>query len=162
MARAQSEKCRRCAKLSAAEARQRYDCWSDEANRCHRRRSYYRSRDLYNKTRRQKYRVEKGTDGLVVDVLPAPQTPAAVLHLYRERVGDPLHAVGAELWVGSQKVAAIAPVHTLGMSGSQVKAYLRQVLQAFSQHQGVELERFEAQVELDPSACPIVPCPLRP
>jgi len=107
-------------------------------------------------------RRERQTQEQAILELPVSTTPAAVLHLYRERVGDPLHAVGAELWVGSQKVAAIAPVHTLGMTGGQVKAYLRQVLEAFSQHQGVELERFEAQVELDPSACPIVPCPLRP
>lgn len=161
MARPQSEKCRRCAKLPASEARQRYDCWSDEKNRCHRRRTYYRSRDRYNKTRRQKYRASKG-DEISVEVVSPPTTLAAVLHLYRERVGDPLHAVGAELWVGQQKVAEIEPVHTLGMTGSQVKAYLRQVLGVFSQHQGVALERFEAQVELDPSTCPISPCPLRP
>ena len=69
-----------------------------------------------------------------------PEIAAAVLHLYRPRVGDPLHAVGAELWVGQKKVAAIEPVHTLGMSGSQVKTYLKQILQSFSQELGVELE----------------------
>lgn len=161
MARAESEKCRRCAKLTAAEARQRHDCWSDEANRCHRQRSYYRSRDLYNKTRRLKYRAGKGDEVSVVAISP-PAAPAAVLHLYRARVGDPLHAVSAELWVGSKKVAEIEPVHTFGMTGSQVKTYLRQVLQAFSQQQGLELKKFETQKELNPGTCPIHPCPLRP
>jgi hypothetical protein len=98
----------------------------------------------------------------MMKVVPIQAAPAAVLHLYRPRVGDPLHAVGAELWVGQKKVAMIEPVHTLGMTGSQVKAYLCQILQAFSQQQGVDLEKFETQVELNPSTCPITPCPLRP
>lgn len=166
MPRSSQEKCRLCSKLSTEVARQRHGsdgtgCWTDEANRCHRRRSYYRSRDRYNQRRRLKYRTDSGSEA-AVKILPVPETPAAVLHLYRTRVGDPLHAVGAELWMGQKKVAVIEPVHTLGMTGSQVKAYLRQVLHAFSQQQGVALEKFETQVELDPSTCPITPCPLRP
>ncbi|PSP36558.1 MAG: hypothetical protein BRC57_01220, partial [Cyanobacteria bacterium QS_8_48_54] len=84
-----------------------------------------------------KYRAAKDDNESVIKVPSVPEIPAAVLHLYRPRVGDPLHAVGAELWVEQKKVAAIEPVHTLGMSGSQVKTYLKQILQSFSQELGV-------------------------
>lgn len=161
MPRPVKEKCRLCSKLPSAEVLLKHgpegdNCWNPTV--CHRRRNYYRHRDRVNPQRRR----ERQAGEQAILNLSAPAIPAAVLHLYRERVGDPLHAVGAELWVGQQKVAAISPVHTLGMTGSQVKAYLRRALEALSQHQGVALERFEAQVERDPSACPIVPCPLRP
>ena len=160
-----SEKCRQCSKLSVEQALQKHGsqgtgCWEGEP--CHKRRTYYRNRDRYNQQRRRKYRAAQDNNESAVEVPSVPQVPAAILHLYRPRVGDPLHAVGAELWVGQKKVAAIEPVHTLGMSGSQVKTYLKQILQSFSQEQGVELEKFAAQVELDPAACPIYPCPLRP
>lgn len=159
-----AERCRLCSKLTAAQAQARHGvegtgCWDD--NRCHQRRSYYRNRDRYNKQRRTKYRGAEG-DEMTVKVVPIQAVSAAVLHLYRSRIGDPLHAVGAELWVGEKKVAVVEPVHTLGMTGSQVKGYLRQVLHAFSQQQRVVLEKFETQVELDPGICPITPCPLRP
>jgi hypothetical protein len=35
--------------------------------------------------------------------VPIPSVPAAVLYLYRQRVDAPIHAVGAELWVGQEK-----------------------------------------------------------
>lgn len=159
-----SEKCRLCSKRSVEQALVLHGpegtgCW--EGPPCHKLRTYYRNRDRYNKQRRLKYREANGSETIVKTLL-APEVPAAVLHLYRTRVGDPLHAAGAELWVGQKKVAVVEPVHTLGMTGSQVKAYLRQVLHAFSQQQGVALEKFETQVELDPGTCPIAPCPLRP
>lgn len=159
-----SERCRLCSKLAIAQAQARHGaegtgCWDD--SHCHQRRSYYRNRNRHNKQRRLKYREANGSE-TAVKVLLAPEIPAAVLHLYRTRIGNPLHAVGAELWVGEKKAVVIEPVHTLGMTGSQVKGYLHQVLQAFSQQQGVTLEKFETQVELDPGTCPITPCPLRP
>lgn len=161
MPRPQKEKCRLCSKLSVAEAQAKHgpqgdNCWN--AKVCHRRRNYYRHRDSVNPQRRRSRQVQQQA---LLDI-PALEVPAAVLHLYRTRVGDPLPAVGAELGVGGRKIAAIEPVHTLGMAGSQVKGDLRKMLEAFSLQQGVVLERFEAHVELDSSACPISPCPLRP
>lgn len=161
MPRPTKEKCRLCSKLPAAQAQAKHgsredNCWNAQV--CHRRRNYYRHRDTVNPQRRRSRQAQQQA---LLDV-PALEVPAAVLHLYRTRVGDPLHAVGAELWVGGRKVAVIEPVHTLGMAGSQVKAYLREVLQAFSQHQGGKLEKFDAQVELDPGTCRIKPCPLQP
>jgi hypothetical protein len=37
--------------------------------------------------------------------IPAPAIPAAVVHWYRETKDSPLHALGAELWVGNDRVA---------------------------------------------------------
>jgi len=127
MPRHTQEKCRLCSKLSAEVAQQRNGpegtgCW-DEAH-CHQRRSYYRSRDRYNKARRLKRQSPENTPLQV----PIPPAPAAVLHLYRERVDAPLHAIGAEPWLGQEKVAAIEPVHCLGLTSRQVTAYLQEVL----------------------------------
>jgi hypothetical protein len=59
VARADSEKCRLCSKLSTQEAQDRHGeggdrCWEDQ--RCHNRRSYYRHRGVRNHHRKQKRR----------------------------------------------------------------------------------------------------------
>jgi len=156
------EKCRLCSKLSAEQAQQIHGpqgngCWVSV--RCHKRRTYYRHRDRYNKTRRLQYKASVGGSSQTEVILP-PAAPAAVLHLYRERVDAPLHAIGAELWMGQQKKAAIEPVHCLGLTSRQVATYLQEVLQVFSHKYDVAIAKFSAQVELDPSRCPILPCPL--
>ena len=58
-----SERCRRCAKLSLEQAIALHGpdgtgCW--EGSPCHKRRSYYKNRDRYNKQRRKQYRVNQG------------------------------------------------------------------------------------------------------
>ncbi len=161
MSRSSSEKCRLCSKLSITQAQEHHGtegtgCWDDA--HCHQRRSYYRSRDRYNKSRRLKRQSPENTPLQV----PIPPAPAAVLHLYRERVDAPLHAISAELWLGQEKVAAIEPVHCLGLTSRQVAAYLQEVLQVFSHKYEVSISKFSAQVELDPSRCPISSCPLCP
>jgi hypothetical protein len=131
---------------------------------CHKRRSYYRNRDRYNASKRKQYRgvavtaeVDDGK-GTVLTVVPTV-VPAAVLYLYRARVDDPLHAIGAELWLGQSKVAQIEPVHTMGLMPAQIKVFLKEILTAFSaQVPGVT--QFEVQKELSPDCCPIRPCPL--
>jgi hypothetical protein len=164
-----SEKCRLCAKLTAAEAIAKHSpsgtgCW--EGDKCHKRRTYYRNRARYNTTKRTQYRgiegieVQPSGQPAVLAVAP-PTVPAAILHLYRERVDDPLHAVGAELWLGQNKVAEIEPVHTMGLLSAQVKASLKEVLVAFSLQAGSSVTQFEVQTERSPQACPIRPCPLR-
>jgi hypothetical protein len=87
-----------------------------------------------------------------------PVVAAAELHLYRARVDAPLHAIGAELRKGDQVVAKIEPIHTQGLSPAQVKGFLKQVLQAFSEQAGVELGKFEVQQERSPGMCPIQGC----
>ena len=57
-----SDKCRQCSKLSVENAIARHGtegdgCWAGEP--CHKRRTYYKKRDLYNRNRRLKYRGEK-------------------------------------------------------------------------------------------------------
>lgn len=163
MPKATSEKCRLCAKLSAAEAISLHGdsgtgCW--DGDKCHKRRTYYRNRDRYNRAKRQQYRVATGKEPVVVSVQP-PQVMFAVLQLYRTRVDAPLHAVGAELWRGDTQVAVVEPVHTLGWKPAQVQVYLRDILKAFSTHvPGAALDKFETQQELSPSLCPVLPCPL--
>jgi hypothetical protein len=166
MARPISEKCRRCAKLSVESAKEK-DCWAGQV--CHVRRSNYRKRDLRNQQRRTKYRADQGLmpgDGVVgvgqavAIAVPTPQVWAAILHLYRARVGDPLHAIGAELWLGGGKVALVEPVHTLGWTQAQVKQYLAGVLASFSGYAGVAIAQFEAQVEYHPETCPLRGCPI--
>ena len=160
------EKCRLCAKLSAEHAQQLHGslgdgCWVPEY--CHKRRTYYRHRDDYNRQRRQRYRVSI-EDTTKTELILPPAVPAAVLYLYRQRVDAPIHTVGAELWVGQVKLVAIEPVHCLGLTPSQIKAYLQQVLQVFSQKygNGKQITQFASQVELNPQTCPIRPCPLHP
>ncbi|PZD70823.1 hypothetical protein C1752_08965 [Acaryochloris thomasi RCC1774] len=159
MARPLAEKCRRCAKLSVTEAKEK-DCWAGQV--CHVRRHGYRNRDRYNKQKKKQYAIATGK--IIPEITVAvPATPAAILHLYRVRVDAPLHAIAAELWIGQQQVAKVEPVHCLGWTGMQVKQYSREVLKGFSgQLEDVVLDRFETTVELNPNQCPIRPCPLHP
>lgn len=169
MPKTASEKCQLCAKLAVEDAIARHgpdgtNCWVGDP--CRKRRTYYRNRDRYNGNRRRQYRgvavlaeVDDGK-GTVLTLVPAI-APAAVLYLYRARVNDPLHAIGAELWLGQSKIAEIEPVHTMGLMPAQVKGFLKEILTAFSgQVTGGGVTQFEVQKELSPDCCPIRPCPL--
>ena len=165
MPKSTREKCRLCAKLDLEGAIARHGpagtgCW--ERDKCHKRRTYYRNRDRYNKDRRHKYAIETGRIVPVMSV-PVPQVPAATLHLYRERKDGPLHAIAAALWMGAKQMAIAEPVHCLGWTGAQVRQYCREILKAFSGQLEYEgLDRFETTVEHDPRQCPLRPCPLHP
>lgn len=91
-----------------------------------------------------------------------PAAPAAVAYWYRENRTSPLHALGAELWIGNNRVAKIEPVHCLGLTEMQIKTLLVRILDGFSQHSGIKIERFRSSVELNPLNCPIRSCPLHP
>ena len=168
MARADSEKCRLCSKLSTQEAQDRHGesgdrCWEDQ--RCHDRRSYYRHRGVRNHHRKQKRRGEQvitETGATVILDIPVPAVPAAVIHWYRETKDAPLYAIGAELWMGNDRVAKIESVHCLGLTELQVKTVLLRILDGFSQHVGMKIEWFRSSVELHPHNCPIRPCLLLP
>ncbi|MBD2100001.1 hypothetical protein [Leptolyngbya sp. FACHB-261] len=78
MPRPSKDKCRLCSKLSFEKAKIRHGpqgdgCWTDEGEACHKRRTYYRKRPLYNRNRRLK------TAGYTVETVPLTATPAALL-----------------------------------------------------------------------------------
>ena len=173
------ERCRLCSKLDASAAKLKHGadgtgCWDDQ--HCHNRRSYYRHRGVRNYNRRQQYRQQQSamaiapqlpdasreSPSVVTLEIPAPAAPAAVMFWYRETKQSPLHALGAELWLGNDRVAKIEPVHCLGLSEMQIKTLMLRILDGFSQHCGHKLERFRSSVELHPLNCPIKPCPLHP
>jgi hypothetical protein len=157
MPKTASEKCRLCAKLPVEEAIARHgpdgtNCWVGEP--CHKRRTYYRNRDRYNRSKRRQYRAATGQEPAVFAIAP-PAMAMAELHLYRARADAPLHAIGAELRRGDRAVARIDPVHAQGLSAAQVKGFLRDVLEVFSQQAGENLGKFEVQQERSPGLCPI-------
>ncbi len=175
MARPDREKCRLCSKLSSQEAQQHHGsngdgCWDPKY--CHNRRSYYRHRGMRNQLRKQRQRegqakqASSGPEATSVRVATlkvlAPAVPAAVVHWYRTTRDSPLHALGAEFWMGDDRIARVEPVHCLGLTELQVKTLLLQILHTFSQHSGIEVNRFRSSVELHPHNCPIRPCPLYP
>jgi len=155
--------CRQCSKLSLEQALQLHGeqgdgCWEGEP--CHKRRTYYRNKDRYNRDRRLKYHQNKQSV-VQLEGVSTPTTPAVVVRFYRERKDAPLHALDVMLWLGDCK-QAIKTVHTLGWTEGQVKAYLRQVISSFCEQQGISITGIAATVELDPTLCPLVPCPLKP
>jgi len=176
MARPLQEKCRLCSKLSVAQAQERHGaegdgCW--DSNRCHDRRSYYRHRSIKNYNRKQRrqtgqqqglpHQDRKHSCRQVTSInIPAPAIPAAIAYWYRETKNSPLHALGAELWIGNDRAAKIEPVHCLGLTEIQIKTLLLRILDGFSQHCGSKVERFRSSVELNPLNCPIRPCMLHP
>ena len=54
--------------------------------------------------------------------------------MYRSNTSSDVHAIGAELWIGSKLASRVEPVHCLVLTeGQQVKAHLRRTLRAFSE-----------------------------
>ena len=108
MPRSISEKCRRCAKQPVEVAKEK-DCW--DGQKCHVRRSNYRTRDSRNIKRRKQYRINQGLTPEQAEVetaqgektvtqvisVPMPQSVAAIVHFYRVNKTSPLHAIAAEL-----------------------------------------------------------------
>lgn len=167
MGRPVSKICRNCATLSLEEAIELHGengdgCWNPTL--CHRRRSHYRHRDDNNSSRRRVKKMGVGAKtqpGVTQQIdPPVPQAAiAAVLVLYRQHKNAPVHAAAAEVWTGSQLVAAVKPVHCMGMRGNQVSEYLQEILDLLTQQFGVT--RFEDIIkEVAVQQCPIRPCPL--
>ena len=159
-----SDKCRLCSKLSLEQALQKHGldgtgCWEGEP--CHKRRTYYKNRERYNRSRRIKYNVdlEEATQLKGVSI---PSIPAVIVYFYRQRKNDQLHAIRADLWVGQQKKASYPTVHTLGWTERLVLDYIRQAVSVFSREKEVEISGIAATVELDPQTCPLLNCPLKP
>jgi hypothetical protein len=171
MPRPINEKCRRCAKLTDEQAKHQHGaegdgCWVGQP--CHDRRSYYRHRDIKNLRRKQKRHHSSEVQPLTsqpptINInLPSPATPAAVAQFYRETKNSPLHAIGAELWLGNHRALRIEPIHCLGMTESQIEQFLKVALTSFSEHLDRKIDRFRSAVELHPENCLLTPCPLHP
>ncbi len=155
-----SDKCRQCSKLSLEQALEKHGeqgngCWDGEP--CHKRRTYYKNRERYNRSRRLKYIGDKESSAQL-EGISIPTIPAVIVHFYRQRKDEPLHALGIELWIGQQKKAALQPVHTLGWTEGQLKGYIRDAIFQFSQKYGVQISGVAATVELNPSLCPLSLC----
>ena len=132
MGRLTNEKCWACSLLTATEARKLHGadaeggdgCWNDDT--CHSRRSYYR-KDRGRSARR---------NSVIEEVsVPIPDFPYVVLHTYLDKPRQPndeivIHAICAELWVGSTPKAMTQPQHTFGLPPRLVKEYAKQLLDA--------------------------------
>lgn len=169
MPRTAPKKCLTCSELSATEAQELHgvngdSCWNP--NTCHARHTYYRNRQTYLASRWQKRHPEaasKETATQVVDVaVPLPDYPIAIIQMYRSNASSDVHAIGAELWIGGKLVSRVEPVHCLGLTEGQVKAHLRRALRALSERHGIELSAYSSEVSVDPTACPLTPCSLKP
>lgn len=164
MGRAISRLCVKCALLPIEEAKAQA-CWNPTV--CHRRRSHYRHRQQQNEKRQQERRLDsKSTptlhpDQIIEVTLPEPETLAAFLVFVRRSPGAPVHAIGAEVWQQGRMVGRIQLQHTTGMRGPDLNTYLQQMQQKLQVAFGIE--RFEDTfIELQPEACPLQTCPLRP
>jgi hypothetical protein len=172
MARSINPKCWECALLSSDVAQQLHGetgdgCW--EPKTCHRRRSHYRHRADNNQKRKGEYAVAKAATQ--PDRPPAPPTatvdkpnipPVALLYLYRDNRRDAhLHAIAIAVWQGDRKLEqSLEPTHCMGMTNSEVNAYLLKALGELRDRYGIV--KFKQEIRYDPSFCPIRPCPLHP
>ena len=117
--------------MTATEARKLHEtsqqgdgCWNDDT--CHSRRSYYR-----------KGRGRSAQRNLAIEEVsvPIPDFPYVVLHTYLDKPREPndevvIHAICAELWIGSTPKAMTQPQHTFGLPPRSVKEYAKQLLEA--------------------------------
>lgn len=169
MGRHIQKKCLHCATLPVEVASVLHgpdgdNCWNPKL--CHRKRSHYRHREDNNSSRRRFRKTGKLSTkqpGDFVEVTPPtpPLANAAVLVLYRQHKNAPVHAVAAEVWSGSVKIAGVKPVHCMGMRGDRVREYIQEMLELLEQQFGVS--RFEDVIkEIPVEECPISPCPLHP
>ncbi len=168
MARLIDRKCLTCAELSVENAITEHGqegdgCW--DISRCHKRRSHYRKRSDRNSKRQVAYKISKSNKaGTTEEIeLSASQIASIVLVIYKDEFTkeSPIHAIGAELWIGTEEIAHMKPVSCLGMRGDQVTALMPQVLTSFSKdfseqyNQGKSFSRFAAKIERHISQCPI-------
>ncbi|MBC7973099.1 MAG: hypothetical protein H7Z11_23755 [Verrucomicrobia bacterium] len=166
MARPVNRKCIECARLPIAEARQRL-CWTDERQRCHKRRSHYLKRGDRNTSRRVQYRSSRSAQAGESFSLSTHPTASVILVIYSEqphrfKSGEtPVHAIGAELWVGSEFKEQMIPELCYGKRGDEVALLPPLILEEFSQrfaqsyNQGRRFQRFATKVHRHIQDCPV-------
>lgn len=178
MGRKVNKKCQQCAALSVEDAIALHgpegdDCWNPGNSRqlgydCHRRRNHYRYRDDDNRKRRRVRKLQRqaislegsqrATEAIELAAPEPPNNCAAVLVIYRNGRDTPAHAVAAEVWRASQKIAEMKPTHCMGMRGDEVVAYIQKILAQLREAYGVG--RFEDVIkEVPVSQCPVAGCP---
>lgn len=167
MARPIDRKCLRCAESSVEDAislhgQEGDGCWN--ISQCHQRRSHYRNRRDRNSNRQVAYKISKSKAETTEEIeLSTAQIASIVLVIYKDEFTKdaPIHAIGAELWIGTEEVAHMKPTSCLGMRGDQVTALMPQILRAFSKdfseqyNQGKSFNRFAAKIERHISQCPM-------
>jgi hypothetical protein len=149
--------CFQCSKLSNTEA-QAKPCW--DAVRCPNRRHYQRNKARISQQRKQSRPVESSEKLPRTIAIEPPIGTAVSIIFYRERQDAPVHALAAEVWQGTQKVLKVEPMHCMGLTPAQVVGVMSEILKACSSELGMELTKFASKVELHPSECKIVNCPL--
>jgi hypothetical protein len=149
--------CFQCSKLSTADA-QAKPCW--DAVRCPNRRHYQRNKARISQQRSQSRPVESSGSVVRTIAIEPPSGTAVSIIFYRERQDAPVHAIAAEAWQGTQKVLKVEPMHCMGLTPIQVVGVMTEILKACSSELGVEITKFVNKVELHPSECKIVNCPL--
>lgn len=160
-------KCLACIDYSRVKAKRIHGpqgdgCWKD--NTCDRKRNHYRYRKEDNAKRRGKYADQKATITEVETVesisIPVLVPPVALLYLYREKRQDShLHSLAVSVWQGSEKLAKIEAIHCMGMTNTQVRNYLNEVLKVLRDRFGIT--EFEPAIRMEPSECKIAECPLK-
>ncbi|MBD3886147.1 hypothetical protein IFO70_31115 [Phormidium tenue FACHB-886] len=165
MARPVNRKCIECARLPIDEARQ-HPCWTDERERCHKRRSHYLKRGDRNTSRRVQYRSSRITQVGEGFSLPTTPTASIILVIYSEQPHHfkssetPVHALGAELWVGTELKEQMIPELCCGKRGDEVALLPPLILEEFSNrfaqsyNQGKRFQRFAAKVHRHIQDCP--------
>jgi len=162
MAKGIPEKCKKCALLSATQAQELHgsdgdNCWNPAV--CYSRRSYARHRDRRKLIRYHKQNTDQSE--LTVNIDEFANTFWAVLIVYRRTGTDtPIHAIAAEVWKGQEKFGAVAPIHCIGMTATQVHSYVQKVLELLDSKYSIK--KFASQERLDPTLCPLRPCPCYP
>jgi len=171
MSRRINQKCLKCSQLPIETAQQLHGekgdrCWDDL--RCHKRRSHYRHRGERNTKRAVARRQQADTtqpETIASPLIAAmPVNPILIIYSekpYRRRKPITIHALAAELWVGTEKKASIEPFHCLGLTEEQTSHLIKQMLQTFSEHygDGKPLTQYADFIHRYPNQCPIRPCP---
>lgn len=167
MARPINRQCLECARLPIEQARQR-PCWTDERQRCHKRRSHYLKRGDRNVVRRVGYRSKQSSPQAEPVALALPPTASVILVIYSEQPHrfrsseTPVHAIGAELWVGSDVKEQMIPELCYGKRGDEVALLPPLILKEFSRrfaeahNHGKPFVRFAAKVHRHICDCPAV------
>jgi hypothetical protein len=134
-------KCKKCAlEVSTAAAMQR-SCWVGDI--CKKRRYYYRSQGTAVKAE------------VSIDIAAAHY---AVLRLWQSSDGG-RHAIGLEVWRGSDRIAAAEPQHVIGVGKKVCDRWIADVLEAFrGEFPGLEIRTIRESMPIE---CPIASCPLK-
>lgn len=137
-----------------------YHSWNSKSRKSPKARLSERSTTTQSNERLDHQMMDATPQVIDMDISVPQSPPAAILVLYRQSPTTPVHAVAAEIWEGSQKLAEVKPIHCMGMRADKVTDYIKQLLSSLTEKFGIT--RFEDVVKDVPVEwCPIEPCPLK-